>query len=80
MFSLLRSWVKSLVGELRSHKPWGPAKKRERDEARVVAENRTPSKVLVHCRGSRSSACVFFLWTPTHCSKHQAGLGKTERP
>ena len=38
MFSLLRARVKSLVGELRSHRPWGRAKK-ERDEVRVVAED-----------------------------------------
>ena len=28
MFSLLRAWVQSLVGELRSHKPHGAAKKK----------------------------------------------------
>ena len=44
MFSLLRAWVKSLVGELRSHRPWGRAKK-ERDEVRrVVAEDRPQAK------------------------------------
>lgn len=79
MFSLLRAWVKSLVGELRSHKPWGPAKK-ERDEVRVVAENRPQAKSWFTAEAHVFPSFAFLPLDPPPTAPHQAGPRKTERP
>ena len=50
MFPLLRAWVRSLVGELRSHKPQGAVKKKKKKKRSIKA------KLLKEIRKADTSA------------------------